>query len=243
VGARPFVIVADEADQLATQVARRWRATVRRSLVVVRPHELADARLTVDAARVLLDGARVTRLWVRARPEQVVAPSFRRADRSFVETELRATVIGALHAPTVRTLQRWPVDAWFDGLSWLALLRQLGELPLRRYRLGGAACASREWLPAQLHGLGVDPRPRFIRYLAGPTRRRSPTASSTFLWGRRVSGVASASARAAAARLASLDVGLVSVSTAGADEIVAIDPIPHRDGDERLAERVAGWFQ
>ena len=228
-------LVGEPDDLLLAEIAARLasRGVAHRRLDRA---GLAGHTITVDDTRVRVDGIALRALFWRCDPGAALADDFVPADRGFVDAEVRATWLAAMHLPSITVVNRYDAGAWFEGAAWPVWRRRLRDagsdrvVALAPFTFG---CASEDggaarWLPYGGGGLRPSPGPRAARLLAaGLTDDGGHDAQAAiFACGHCVEGTPVEASVAAAAVLAASGIALASVLTNRRGEVLSVDTNP-----------------
>ena len=192
--------------------------------------QAASHTVTIRNAMLWVSGRQVGAMLIRSRPGPLtLSHGFALEDCAFVDAELSATLLAASALPSIRSVNRYDADAWFEGSGWHSWRRKLGAagVPVSPFLFGDCeATDDTTWVP-YLSGTIERSLDRKTRSALGcaitSARERS---RSLAVCGRVISGCGGETVGKAVRTLLGHGVGLVEIAVDGDDRVLSVDTTP-----------------
>lgn len=223
-----FVIVGEANDLLATATATALRNQGARTHSAD-PGALADLSVCLDDQGFSVDGWPVAGILFRSLPDASFSDAFAVEDKGFVDAEVRALWLAAMHLDSVLTLNRYDAAAWFEGAGWAVWRRylQVAGIPLSPFSVGVTANGAQSlWHPFMSSTARPVPAPSTRAVLGAVLTEQTQQQASLVVCGHILTGESFPAVIETAAVLKRRGLSVVEIVTDEAQHVLRINPNP-----------------
>ena len=190
---------------------------------------LAHAWFVLDDQCLQINGRYVGGIVMRGRPDALMSESFVVEDRGFVDSEMRALLLGAMELESVLAVNQYDPQVWFQGVEWVIWRDRMRDsnVPVVPLAFGDVPAAeSSRWKP--FHGKRVKPplNQAARRSMGSAMTVESPLRRAVVACGRIIDGDDHPTYRTAAEVLRARGVVLAEVSIDTEGRLCHVDTTP-----------------
>lgn len=112
------LIIANREDTLSNEVIKKFQKQGTPFIRVI-PDEVGDLEICLKQGQCYINDRLVDAIFYRASLDSSFCRNFVTEDQSYCSAEIRATLLAAMHAESIMSINQYNATTWFEGSNWL----------------------------------------------------------------------------------------------------------------------------